>query len=292
MFPDSARFFDYLRAKATVDDRALNHTVWLDFASALSSIARREREGDSILLLDLGAGIGCGVTRMLDRQLFRDWPPSRRIEWMLVDRSAEALDEARNQLIPLLDRTMTVHFKTGDITAFARAQTAPFHAVIGHALLDMLDLDESLNDILNLIAPGGIGYFPICFDGVTIFEPGDELDDAVLQSFHRSMDPNGVGKVPRSHTGRSLIQRLRQEPVTLLGVGSSDWIVYATDGAYRHREGDFVAAILELVERAVADAGDIAPSDLGGWLRRRRAQLDAAELTYIAHQMDYLLKKA
>ena len=293
LFDDDRKFRDYLEAKTTVDDRALNHRIWLQFVDEITRLAQgQEGSGGSgaFTMLDLGTGFGDGIRRMLDRDVFRGFPEGLPVNWTAVDRSAAAVKHARATLEES-ERRFSVEAIQSDIASFAKHETRRFHAIVAHAVLDMLDLDEALPAILSRLLPGGIGYFPICFDGVTIFEPADALDNAVIGSYHRSMSPAAPGARARSQTGRTLLARLRDQDVELLAVGSSDWIVCASRDGYPHREGFFLSAILHLIERAVAQDPTVDESSLAEWLDRRRRQLDATELVYIAHQLDYLIRR-
>ena len=291
MLDDAQKFRDYLQAKTTVDDRALNLRVWHRFVDEITRLAKTPGGSSEFTLLDLGSGLGGGVRRMLERDVFLGFPAKMPIRWTLVDRSSAAVEHVRTTLGDS-DPRYTLEAVQSDIVSFAGNETRRFHAIVAHAVLDMLDLDEALPAILSRLVPRGIGYFPICFDGVTIFEPPHELDDTILRSYHRSMGTTALGGPPRAHTGRTLLARLREENAQLLEVGSSDWIVYASEGDYPHRERLFLATILELVEGAVQKDPSVAKSSLSVWLECRRRQLDEASLVFIAHQLDYLIRRS
>ncbi|MEZ4615529.1 MAG: hypothetical protein R2867_08450 [Caldilineaceae bacterium] len=58
-------FQRYLAAKKSVDDRALNHHVWMTLHNRL-----QEKAGDEPLrVVEIGAGIGTMVERILERDL-------------------------------------------------------------------------------------------------------------------------------------------------------------------------------------------------------------------------------
>ncbi len=55
-------FLRYLRAKKTVDDRALNAGVWAQLAAHLGA-------RDDVRILEAGAGIGTMIERLIERRL-------------------------------------------------------------------------------------------------------------------------------------------------------------------------------------------------------------------------------
>ena len=125
-------------------------------------------------------------------------------------------------------------------------------------------------------------YFPITFDGETIFEPAHASDDEVLEQYHETIGSGGSGG---SKTGRRLFHALASHPVDVLEIGSSDWIVHATEGRYPAEEVFFLGHILKMIEGAVG--GEVATD----WASARRRELEKGRLLYIAHQVDYLVRK-
>ncbi len=63
MTPDDYSFTRYLAAKKSVDDRALNEHTWQALAGALPH--------KGVQVLEIGAGIGTMVERIVKRRLVR-----------------------------------------------------------------------------------------------------------------------------------------------------------------------------------------------------------------------------
>jgi hypothetical protein len=145
--------------------------------------------------------------------------------------------------------------------------------------------------LLRLLAPGGVYWFTINYDGETIFAPGHPLDDQIMKAYHRDMDDRIRYGRPagESRTGRGLFHHLRDAGAPALAAGSSDWVVYpAADGSYPADEAYFVRSILHTIRDALRNRKDqVEPADLADWLAVRRLQLAAGELVYIAHQLDF-----
>ena len=257
----------YLEAKRTVDDRALNGRVL-----ARLSLELEARGAPS--LVDVGAGIGIGLERFLELGL-----PTPR-DYTAVDESASLLDIAEHRL---RDRVQG-RFIASTLEDFASDPSTHgrFDLVLAHAFLDIVDLGPSLQALIGLALPGGLLYFPITFDGETIFEPSHPSDDEVLEQYHETI---GSGGSAGSKTGRRLFHALASHPVDVLEIGSSDWIVHPTEGRYPAEEAFFLGHILEMIEGAV---GSEVAKD---WASARRRELEKARLLYIAHQVDYLVRK-
>ena len=85
-----------------------------------------------------------------------------------------------------------------------------------------------------------------------------------------------------SQTGRHLFGYLQNH--NILAAGSSDWVVHPQNGGYLHDEAYFLHFIVDMVANALSDQ-----IDLSDWQTTRHAQIDAGQLTYIAHQIDFLV---
>jgi hypothetical protein len=285
-------FQRYLRAKRTVDDRALDRRLIERLREALSA-----RAGDGPLrVLEVGAGIGTMVTRAIEWDLL----PPGDVRYTAVDVQAENVTHLRRHVTswaegrdvsvsgehPLVldcpDREVTVESVVADAVAYAD-RAAGYDLLVGAALLDILDL-EGLEVLFDALAPGGLYYFPITFDGATRFRPSHPADRAVERHYHEHMDAKPGGS---SRAGGDVLARLQAGNGSLLGVAGSDWVVRPTGGTYPADEAYFLRYILDTIEDAVGEVADETVQNIGEWLSRRRAQVDAGELTYHTHQLDF-----
>ncbi len=103
------------------------------------------------------------------------------------------------------------------------------------------------------------------------------------------MDTRPTGGDSRS--GRHLFGHLKQAGVDILAAGASDWVVYPVNGAYPAEEAYFLHFILHFFETSLAHHPELDPRLLEAWIKQRRAQIERAELVYIAHQMDFLIRR-
>jgi SAM-dependent methyltransferase len=284
----------YLAAKTTVDDRALNRHVLAEL--------RRLMPAGAPQVLEVGAGLGTMVARLTD------WGVVGAGEYILLDADRALLDDSRrwlrdwaaarglrSDLLPdglqVGDlRVRLVHAELGRYLEAAHGALAD--VLIANAVLDLVDVPAVLPGLLRLLVPGGVYWFTINYDGETIFEPGHPLDDQVMRAYHRDMDERVRYGRPAgdSRTGRRLFHYLRDASAPALAAGSSDWVVSAgPDGNYPGDEAYFLRSILSTIQNALRSRQDrVEPADLADWLAVRARQLDAGELVYVAHQLDFV----
>lgn len=288
-------FQRYLAAKVTVDDRALNRHVWERLAAALPA---PETLGRPLRVLEVGAGIGTMVERFLA------WLPPRAMAYTALDALPENIAEAqrrerdRNQVDqanlrpPLATRQIEITWLAADLFNFVAEPHAPCDLLIAHAFLDLMGVPATLPRLFAQLAPGGLFYFTIVFDGVTAFEPAiDPPFDALVEAlYHRTMDDRITAGRPSgdSQCGRHLFSHLAAAGATLLAAGASDWVVHPDAGCYPADEAYFLHFIIHTVATALAGQPELDPDRFARWIRARHAQIEAGALVYIAHQMDFL----
>jgi SAM-dependent methyltransferase len=308
-------FQRYLSAKRTVDDRALNRRVEARLADEL-------RDRDRLRVLEVGAGIGATLTRFLSREWFPE-----RVAYTALDLKAENLSSARERLPAWAaprgfavgrandrlvcsrdDQRVEVEFRAADAFEYLAGTDREWDLVVAHAFVDLVDPADALAAFRDALAPDGLAYCPITFDGETIFEPAvggrtdaaadREFEDRLLDAFHRHIDASGDSKA-----GRHLLA-LAPEDGEVLAAGGSDWVVRPRgdggggnnggvgddSGSYPADEAYFLDCIVEMVSGAVADESGIDSDRLAEWTARRRDQIADAELVYCAHQLDLLIR--
>jgi hypothetical protein len=327
---DTAAFRRYLRAKRTVDDRALDRRLVAILRERLADRAADTEE--PLRVLEVGAGIGTMIARLIDwevlppgevryvavdldgdtltglRPFLREWAAGRDASVSVsVSDADEDTADGDALVIETADRTIAIESVAADAVAFANEHAGEWDALIGMALLDVLDLD-GLGPLLDALAPGGTYYFPITFDGGTRFRPAHAADRTIERRYHAHMDAKPGGS---SRAGGDALARLQAiEGASLLGVAGSDWVVRpaaetdgqgGSDSPYPGDEAFFLRHILDTVEAAVGEViagvvGEPSPdesdsdpvAELDEWLAHRRRQLDAGELVYLTHQLDLI----
>lgn len=304
-------FRRYLSAKRTVDERALDRRVEARLADELRERDDRENR-DALRVLEVGAGIGSTVTRLLDRPW---WPD--RVAYTALDIEEANVAAARERLpawaaprgfavrrvggesgsganadasdrfvLSRGQRRAEVRFRTADAFEYLAATDREFDLVVAHAFVDLVDPTDALAAFRRTFAPDGLAYCPITFDGATSFEPVADADfeERLLDSFHRHLDASGD-----SRAGRHLLAEASRTGEVLAAAGS-DWVVHPEDGTYPADEAYFLDCIVEMVAGAVRKEGDLDAERVAAWADRRREQIADAELVYCAHQLDLLVR--
>jgi len=303
---EEAEFVRYLEAKKPIDDRALNGRVWEALSEALAARSSLQ----PLRVLELGCGIGTLLERALERGLFGR---AARVEYTGLDMSAGLIAAARRRipvwagrlgftLAPAADHDelrrgdlrLQVQWTAAEAFDFAGdpARAGAYDLLLAHAFLDLVDARRAVQTFLPLLSKAGLFYFSLVFDGATIFEPALDpaLDAQIERAYHQTMDRRLVAGRPSGHsrTGRLLLNLLPEAGGRILEAGSSDWIVFPRDRAYLPEEAVFLDHILSTIQRALNEHPELDRRDLRRWLDQRRGQLARAELTYIAHQLDFL----
>ena len=266
----------YLASKRTVDERARSRRVRDRLLEALP---------ESPDVVDAGAGTGAMLRNLLS------WGVQPR-RYQGVDRSGALVEHARRtaprDLAGSYDvdegdgglevEGVDVRFEPGDVLDLPAGSA---DLVVAQALLDLVPPVEAMDAIERALAPGGLAYLPITFDGVSIFLPAHPDDRAVVDAYHAAID-GAPGRDSRA--GRRLLEHLPDRGGELLAVDSSDWIVRPRGDAYPDDEAYFLGCVLDFVE-AELEGSETHADD---WLSARRRQLAEARLAYVAHGYDFL----
>lgn len=295
-------FQRYLSSKKSIEDRCLNHHVRMTLEAALDAYP-----GEGPLhVLEAGAGIGVMIERTLEWRLWR------RADYLALDadpRNTDALPgristsahsagygvealESGALHIVASDCDLTVRTRCEDLFRFLdrEEESAKWDLLIAGAFLDLVDLESSLPRLFSLIKPGGLFYFTITFDGVTIFEPVTDagVEERILGAYHATMDQRIIDGRQSGHsrTGRRLIHVSQSCGADLPAAGASDWVVFARNGVYPADEAYFLRFIIHTIHQALKGREGVSSHELEEWVETRLGQIDAGRLVYIAHQID------
>jgi hypothetical protein len=245
------------------------------------------------------------VTRLLD------WGVLTRADYRLLDVDADLLADAREWLgtwatangfaIETTSETLHLHKGEADVgVTFIRAEIGDYlddpdvtegaALLIANAFLDLVDIPTVLPRLFRRAAPRGLFWFPINYDGDTIFQPAQPEDAVLMQAYNRTMDERvRYGRrAGDSATGRHLFGHLTAAGATILAAGSSDWVVHGRNGRYESDEEYFLDHILHTIDQALRNHPEVDPETLASWIARRREEVRRGELVYIAHQLDFV----
>lgn len=287
-------FPHYLLSKQSVDDRALNRHVLDELRQRIPTRPVR--------VIEIGAGIGTMLRRLLRMNLLA------HAEYVMVEQMSDNIESA-SEWIPkwgaeaglsvrptgsagwrLFDNTrdVQVQLEHADLFDFARVNKTPADLLLAHAVLDLLPLPASMQQLLALT--GNLAWLTMNFDGLTTLEPvvNAELDSRIERLYHASMDARPTGGDSRS--GRHLFEHVRQLGARVLAAGSSDWVVHSVGGRYPEDEAYFLQCILHFLEESLAGQAELDVAAFSAWLEERRRQIASGVLVLIAHQMDLLVK--
>ncbi len=293
----------YLASKKSVDDRALNYRVWKRFLDQLEAFPPQA----TLRVLEAGAGIGAMLEKLLSSGLLRD------VHYTAVDEQPDNLRHARSwlyrwaadhgyrleenqgeMLLARRDERVAVEFILADVFDFAERTggSRQWEVLIAHAFLDLTSLPQSLMKLFGLLSGGGLFYFPINFDGLTVFEPeiDPRLDAQILRLYHATMDQRQIRGGPSgdSRTGRRLFQHLSAAGGQVLEAGSSDWVVYPQANGYPADEAYFLHFIVHTIYQALRNHPELGAKAFEDWIAARHEQIARGELIYVAHQLDFV----
>lgn len=288
-------FARYLLSKQTVDDRALNKDVLNALQFNLSP--------QPVTIIEVGGGIGTMLKRLIQ------WDILCNGDYILVDAMETNIAYAREWIpqwgtkaglsverfgqnhLRVCDqaRDVRISLECADVFDFIQRNEKPADLLIAHAFLDLLPMPESLGKLFLLTK--GLAWLTLNFDGMTTFEPivDNSLDEKIEQLYHRTMDMRPTGG--SSHTGRKLFEQIRSLNAEIIAAGASDWVVHTTKGKYPAEEQYFLHFILNFFESSLKAHAELDAAEFENWLAKRHTQIEHGELVYIAHQIDFLVRR-
>jgi SAM-dependent methyltransferase len=302
--PAGIDFADYLEAKAALDERSLNAGVlracidhirlhqpllrWLDAGTGTGAMVRRLlRSGIpaslSITALDRDPNLLEAASAKLAAQLERDDYRTRR------DHRSIAAQNARQRI--------TIDLPCGDLLHLASDARMQFDLITAHALIDVVPLQSAVARIQNWLAPGGLFYATLTYDGDTRLFPSyadPEFETTLLAHYDASMEQRRVNgeATGGADAGRRLHAILSQTGFDMIACGRSDWNVTPCDGRYRDRDADVLRALLGYMRGEGEREPLIDRGKLARWHAARHAAIDRAELGIIVRHVDVLASRA
>ncbi len=293
-------FADFLEAKFDLDERSLAVDVR---RACIDSIAHRDR----LRCVDIGTGTGAMVRRLLDARI-----GARAIDIVAIDRDERLIDRARERIAVHLrqrgfelpgqadesriqasdaHRFVTLRLAHGEAAGFEPRAGERFDLVTAHAFMDLVPMRPLLLRIADWLAPGGLFYATLNYDGDTAFFPtycDAAFETALLQRYDASMEERRIDGQPTggARSGRRLHALLPDAGFEVLAWGSSDWNIVPRDGRLRPGDAVVLSVLLDALRRENEAHCDVRRLD--AWHRDRRALLAAGRLGAIVHQIDVL----
>ena len=301
-------FLQFLSAKRTVDDRALNRGV-LDAVRREVHPGTREKP---TRVLELGAGAGSMIARFVDlglvsfaeytaldsdpglvasmHHVLADWARERGHRFSGSD--SGILLEGESPYAPngfrVAVRPVRADVVNDELTG------GPWDLLIAHAFLDLVDVRLLLPKMWGQLAEEASFLFTINYDGETVLLPilDAELEQVLFALYNLSMDRRTIDGRPSgdSRAGRSLFSHLSASGARVLAAGASDWVVHPIDGAYPADEGVFLKHIVNTIDLELRDHPDLDPERFRAWVAARYRQIDQGELVLISRNLDFFGK--
>ena len=291
-------FADYLEAKFALDERSLNPDVRQACVDRIGSERRVLR------WLDVGTGTGAMVRRLISCGL----RPALAIT--ALDRDAELLAAASIAINAQLEtlgygtlvhsagidaqrsgQSISIAFQCRSLFDFELVKPACYDLITAHAFMDMVPMAAALSRFSRWLAPGGVFYATLNYDGDTAMFPvyrDEAFETGLLAEYHASMERRRVLGEPTggAHSGRRLHALLSGIGFDVLAYGSSDWDITPREGRYRDRDADVLQTLLAWLHDEGAQQPAIEPAALAHWYAERRARIESSELGMIVHQLD------
>lgn len=290
----------YLTAKKPVDDRSINRHV--------ADVLRRQLGAGvatPLRVLEVGAGTGSMLARMVD------WGLLAHADYTAIDANPAAVAEAPRAVAAWAARrglacergdggtlalrgdgcAIAARFIEADLRELDPAGS-PWDLLIANAVLDLVDIPATLPQLWRCLRPGGLYWFTINFDGETIFAPELDraLDEQIAALYHRTMDERVIDgtRCGDSRTGRRLLSHLPASGAEILAAGASDWVIHPQAGRYPDTDAAFLHYIVDTVDGALRGHAELDAGAFAAWIAERHRQIDAAELAFVAHQLDFV----
>jgi hypothetical protein len=258
---------DWLALREPQDLRARNRNVLAALADALADRAE-------LAIVDLACGAGATMRAVSSRL-----PP--RQNWRLVDNDPDLLARAASSASVAEKNVEAVPI---DIACGLEAALAgSLDLVTTSALLDLVSADWLARLAKEIVGRGLSVYAALTYDGRATFEPADSLDAAIVEAVNRHQrGDKGFGPALGPAAASAAINRFEAFGYAVVH-GESDWALGPHDGAI---QGDLLAGWAA----AARETGNLALSDIDGWLVRRRAHVAAGHSSISVGHIDFFAR--
>lgn len=290
MVNETFDYVNYLDVKKNIDDKSLNQSVWNSFALWLNS---KSEQKDFLKLMEVGAGIGTMIERLLDASLlrrchyialepeapFKEAAKTRLMSWanskgMTFDINTEGLWLlGNNNSDNSDDLDVRIEWIAADADKIALLfENESLDLILSHAVIDLLPVPKIMPVILSKLKQQGAFYFSINFSGQTCFFPEEQDDQDIADNYHQDMDARFTDMDWQpSLTGKALSQWLRNHGCSKVIDGESDWNL--DSNTHDASDALFIKNILDTIQKALKTKPGLA-----AWLTKRYRQLEQERL--------------
>jgi hypothetical protein len=255
----------WLALREPADTRARDGAAAALLPPLLARLSERADPAAGLRIVDLGSGTGSNLRWLANRL-----PEPDRQHWLLLDHDPNLLALGPVQATAV----------RADVTDLARvlADRGGADLITTAALLDLLDRRE-LAAIVDAVVDASVpALFSLTVTGDVTVDPADPQDAALAQAFDAHQRRDGR---PGPDSAAVTAELFRARGWAVQEVGTA-WHLTAD------REPALIGAWLEgRVEAAVEHRPELA-TGAEEWLVRRRAQLEAGQLSVVVGHLDLL----
>lgn len=288
MINETFDYVAYLDIKKAIDDRSLNADVW---QSMLKWTREKCQQDSSIHILEIGAGIGTMIERLLERlspasvlyqavepePAFASAARSRLQHWAQNRGLVFSEIDPLNWVLAGNDCEYRINWicaEAGNLDNFVAPRSCDL--LIAHAVVDLLPVPELLPRLMEKLNVDGAYYFSLNYAGETNFDPEHPSDQLLMRAYNRDMDKrHQQGSWQASLTGKNLGSWLHDQGHRTITEGPSDWQLESGDG-------DFIENILDTINKALREE-----KALSSWYQERCHQLRQHALRLEITNTDY-----
>jgi hypothetical protein len=170
---------------------------------------------------------------------------------------------------------------------------ARYDLVMAHAVMDLVNIPETLHGFQRLLRPGGLLYLTLNYDGVILFSAamGDRIRrDARVplppqhgQSHHRRPALGIVAKRAPVNS-ESIVSEAPVDRGGQFGLDRSS----STTAVTREARLSFLETIVQTIQRQLQQDSAVDQHKLAQWAKHRITQITAGELIFMARNLDIL----
>ena len=196
MVNETFDYVKYLDLKKSIDNKSLNKVIWDKFSNWLMA---RNKQGETLNVLEIGAGIGTMIERLLESSLlqkghyialepepsfkqaamcrFKSWASNHNCIFQI---NSEGLWHISNNEIDL-----KIEWIETDTNMIAKLfNNDSFDLLLSHAVVDLLPVPTIMPIILKKLKAQGACYFSLNFSGNTEFYPAHDNDHKISEQYH------------------------------------------------------------------------------------------------------------
>ncbi len=271
------RFADYLEAKRNADERARDTTTFGIFLGILRTFSRPS-------VLDVGTGTGAMARRVYDSLADND------AEITGIDTTGESIAIAR--LRAAENGFERLRFECRSVFDVDERR---YIAITANSFVDEFPPRQLLRAFARHLAPGGIIYTSLTYNGRTEFWPRAadyDHEQIMLTEYDRSMDERTFEGVPVAGSrgaGRFLAEAERCG-FEIVQFGGSDWCIQPENGVYPEGAATVLNGMVDFIANEATRRSKCDPKRTEAWRSIRRKQIQAATLRLLVHHLDAIVR--